>query len=263
MVQKERADKLVVDRGLAESRHQAQALIMAGLVYAGKERVEKPGQKILFSEVLSLKRRAAYVSRGGLKLEEALDAFGIDVKGMKAADIGASTGGFTDCLLQRGAACVYAVDVNTSQIDWRLRQDPRVHLVKKNARYLSRADFQDDLDIVTMDLAFISVLKVLPAVRGLIGEGYLVSLLKPQFEVGKKDVGKRGVVRDPCLHEKVLQDIAKEAAEAGFKLQDLIMSSVRGQRGNREFFAWWMLGEGFDSERVLRLVKEVVWDEKN
>ncbi len=263
MVQKERADKLVVERGLAESRHRAQALIMAGLVYAGGERVEKPGQKIVFSEKLSLKKRSPYVGRGGLKLEEALDAFGIEVEGMTAADLGASTGGFTDCLLRRGAACVYAIDVNTSQIDWRLRQDPRVILVEKNARYLSKADFQDELDIVTMDLAFISVLKVLPAIRGFLGKGHLLSLLKPQFEVGKKNVGKRGVVRDPRLHEKVLWDIAGEAAEAGFNLQDLIKSPLRGQRGNREFFAWWLLDEGFDSERVLKLVKEVVWDEKN
>lgn len=261
MALKERADKLVVDRGLAESRHQAQALIMAGLVYAGRERVKKPGQKISLVERLSLKERFPYVSRGGLKLEEALDAFGIQVKGKTAGDLGASTGGFTDCLLQRGAKCVYAVDVNTAQFDWRLSQDPRVILIEKNARYLSQADFQDELDMITMDLAFISVLKVLPAICGLLGEGYLLSLLKPQFEVGKKDIRKKGIVRDPALHEKVLWDIARGAAEQGFELKGLIKTSLRGQKGNREFFAWWRMGESFDSERVLRLVKEVVWDE--
>lgn len=235
---------------------------MAGLVYAGGERVEKSGQMIAFAERLSLKKRLPYVGRGGMKLEEALDAFMINVKGMRAADLGASTGGFTDCLLQSGAACVYAVDVDTSQIDWRLRKDPRVILVEKNARYLSKADFQDDLDVVTVDLAFISVLKVLPAIRDFLGEGSLLSLLKPQFEVAKKDVGKKGIVRNPRLHEKVLWDITREAAKAGFELNGLIKTSLRGQKGNREFFAWWTLGESFDSERVLRLVKEVVWDEK-
>lgn len=261
MVQKERADKLVVDRGLAESRHKAQALIMGGLVYAGGERVEKPGQKILLAERLSLKERLPYVSRGGLKLEEALDAFGVEVKGATAADLGASTGGFTDCLLQRGARRVYAVDVDTSQFDWRLSQNQRVILVKKNARALIKTDFQDELDIVTMDLAFISVLKVLPAIRGFLGEGHLLSLLKPQFEVGKKEVGKKGIVRDPRLHEKVLRNIAKVASSTGFELKGLIKTSLRGQKGNREFFAWWTLGKRFEPSRVLRLIKEVVWDE--
>lgn len=263
MVQKERADKLVVDRGLAESRHKAQALIMAGLVYAGRERVDKPGQRIPFAERISLKKKFPYVGRGGMKLREALDAFGIDVKGMVAADLGASTGGFTDCLLQSGAKHVYAIDVDTTQLDWRLRKDSRVILIEKNARYLNREDFQEDLNLVTMDLAFISILKVLPAIRNFLGEGNLLSLLKPQFEVGKREVGKKGIVRDPTLHQKVLLSITRGAAEEGFELKGLIKTSLRGQKGNREFFAWWTSGEDFDSGRVKRLVKEVVWDEKN
>ncbi|MCK4759176.1 MAG: TlyA family RNA methyltransferase, partial [Candidatus Aminicenantes bacterium] len=163
-MKKERADKVLSSRGLAESRQKAQALIMAGLVYSGEQRIEKPGQMIAVDMELSLKERLPYVSRGGLKLQEALEAFEIPVQDKIAADLGASTGGFTDCLLQKGAKMVYAVDVDTSQIDWRLREDPRVVCIEKNARYLSKGDFADIPEIVTTDLSFISVLKVLPAV---------------------------------------------------------------------------------------------------
>ncbi len=263
-MQKERADKLVVSRGLAESRQKAQALIMAGLVFAEGKRIEKPGQRIGTGQEISLQEKIPYVSRGGLKLEEALDSFKISVQDKIAADLGASTGGFTDCLLQKGARRVYAVDVDIKQLDWRLREDPRVACIEKNARYLKRDDFADPLDMVTMDLSFISVLKVMPAIKEFIGSGRLLSLIKPQFEVGKGQVGKKGVVRDKTLHQDVLKRIIEEAKAIGFFPEGLIKSSYRGQRGNREFFILWTLGkESLNSQEIQRLIKEAVFDEKN
>ena len=261
---KERADKLILTRGLAESWQKAQALIMAGLVYAGRRRVEKPGQMISADEELSLREEIPYVSRGGLKLAEALDAFSIAVAGMVAADLGASTGGFTDCLLQRGARLVYAVDVSVSQLDWRLRNDPRVILIEKNARNLQRDDFAEMPNVVTLDLSFISVLKVLPAVKEFLRESILLSLLKPQFEVGKGQVGKKGIVRDPAQHEAVLSQVIGEAQKMGFGIRGLIQCSVRGQKGNREFFAYWTLTEEYlPQERVRELVREVAHEQKD
>jgi 23S rRNA (cytidine1920-2'-O)/16S rRNA (cytidine1409-2'-O)-methyltransferase len=260
---KERADKVVFSKGLAESRQRAQALIMAGLVFSEGERIEKPGQKIAIDKEISLKERMPYVSRGGQKLEEALEAFEIPVPQKVAADLGSSTGGFTDCLLQKGAKKVYAVDVDTRQLDYSLRNNPRVVLIEKNARYLKKDDFEDRLDIITTDLAFISVLKVLPAVREFLGKGKLLALLKPQFEVGKRQVGKRGIVKDPLLHESVLNSIIAQAHELGFKVRGLIQTSVRGQKGNREFFVWWSLGEdSLNVAQVRILIKEAVWNEK-
>lgn len=261
---KESVDKVVVNRGLAESRHKARALIMAGLVFSGGQRIAKSGQKIGIDDEIYIKERMPYVSRGGLKLKEALEAFKITAEDKIAADLGASTGGFTDCLLQEGARRVYAVDVETNQLDWHLREDPRLILIKKNARYLKKCDFQDELAIVTMDLSFISVLKVMPAVKEFLGSGSLLSLLKPQFEVGKGEVGKGGIVRDPFLHQRVLGKIAWKAARLGFKLRGLIKTSVRGQKGNQEFFACWSLAErSLNPNRIQRLIKEVVWDEKD
>jgi len=261
---KERIDKVLVDRGLAESRHKAQALVMAGLVFSGQQRVDKPGQKIDVLQNIHIKEKMPYVSRGGLKLVEALAAFEVQVQGKIAADLGASTGGFTDCLLQQGARYVYAVDVDTSQLDWQLRQDPRVRLIKKNARYLKKNDFEHKLDVVTVDLSFISILKVLPAVKDFLGWASFLALLKPQFEVGKGKVGKGGVVRDPILHQQVLTKIIEEAAQLGFNLEGLVKPSVKGQKGNQEFFVHWTLAKQFGSrQRVASLIKEVVWNEKN
>ncbi len=263
-MKKERADKIVVSRGLTESPQRAQALIMAGLVFSEGQRIEKPGQMIGVDQEISLKERMPYVSRGGLKLKESLEAFKIPVQGKVAADLGASTGGFIDCLLQKGAKRVYAVDVDTSQIDWRLRGDSRVICIEKNARYLKKDDFADTLDIVTTDLSFISVLKVLPAVKEFLGSGRLLSLIKPQFEVGKRQVGKKGVVRNPALHEDVLNRIIEEAHKMGFALRGLIKSSQRGQKGNREFFVFWSLRkESLIQDEVQRLIKEAVWNEKD
>lgn len=255
---------MLLDQGLAESHQKAQALIMAGLVFSGERRIEKPGQKIAVDQDISIKKTMPYVSRGGLKLEEALAAFKIPVKEKVAADLGASTGGFTDCLLQKGARRVYAVDVDTRQIDWRLREDPRVILIKKNARYLKKDDFEEALDIVTTDLSFISVLKVLPAVEEFIGDGKLLSLLKPQFEVAKSQVGKKGIVRDPALHEDVLKQIIAHAHKIGFRLRGLIRTSVQGQKGNQEFFVCWSLAQdALSAAQVQVLIKEAIWNEKN
>lgn len=261
---KERADKIVVNRGLAESRQKAQALIMAGLVFVRDQRIEKPGQMLGRDQEVFLKQKIPYVSRGGLKLEEALDSFKISVEGKVAVDLGASTGGFIDCLLQRGLNKVYAVDVDTKQIDWRLKKDSRVELIEKNARYLKEKDFKEALDLVTIDLSFISVLKVLPAVKEFLGKGKLISLIKPQFEVGRGQVGKKGIVRDPNLHEEVLNKVIREAEKLGFKPQGLIKSSTRGQKGNREFFIYWTLGrKSLSAEKVKTLIKEAVRDEKS
>ncbi len=258
-MKKDRVDKIMFSRGLADSRHKAQAMIMAGVVFSGKQRIEKPGQKIGIDEEILIKERMPYVSRGGLKLEEALVEFNLSVEGKVAADLGASTGGFTDCLLQRGAAKVYAVDVDIRQLDWGLRENPRVILIEKNARYLNKSDFGDPLDIVTVDLSFISVLKVLPVIKDFLGAGHLVALLKPQFEVGKGEVGKKGIVRNPLQHQTVLWKIVMEASGSGYKLGGLMSPSVRGQKGNREFFAHWFLGkESSGSERFEKIIKEVV-----
>ncbi len=263
-MKKERADKIIAGRGLAESRRKAQALIMAGLVFSEGQRIEKPGQLIGIDQEISLKEEMPYVGRGGLKLEEAIDAFNISPEGKVAADLGASTGGFIDCMLQKGAKRIYAVDVDIRQIDWRLREDPRVICIQKNARYLKKDDFDNSLDIVTTDLSFISVLKVLPAVKEFLGDGLLLSLIKPQFEVGKGQVGKKGVVRNPALHEDVLGKIIEEANKMGFALRGLIKSSHLGQKGNREFFVFWSLEEEALSQgEVQRLIKEAVWNEKS
>jgi len=263
-MKKERADRLVVSRGLAETHEKAQALIMAGLVYAGGRLVEKPGQLIAAEETLSLEKGLPYVSRGGLKLEEALNAWKISVSGKVAADLGSSTGGFVDCLLQRGASRVYAIDVSTSQLDWRLRHDPRVVRIEKNARYLSREDFAEKVDLVTLDLSFISVLKVLPAVREFLGEGVALCLLKPQFEASKRQVGKKGVIRDPKRHEAVLGRVLEEAQKLGFGVAGLLKCSTRGQKGNREFFALLIPGGSpLPREEVRALVREVVHEPKD
>lgn len=263
-MKKERADRLVVDRGLAGSQQKAQALIMAGMVYADGRQVAKAGQLVDPNLELVLKDKLPYVSRGGKKLEEALEAFDVSVEGSVAADLGASTGGFTDCLLQRGAKKVYAVDVDTQQLDWNLRHDSRVVLVKKNARDLHREDFDEAPEIVVMDLAFISVLKVLPAVAAFLGPGKLLTLIKPQFEAGRRQVGRKGVVRDPALHERILARVAARARETGFFVSGVMKPSVKGQKGNQEFFFLWSLfHEPWDAEQVKHRIKEVVWDEKD
>jgi 23S rRNA (cytidine1920-2'-O)/16S rRNA (cytidine1409-2'-O)-methyltransferase len=256
---KERADKLLVARGLAPSREKAQALIMAGLVLSGGRPIPKPGSLVDEAADLVLKETLPFASRGGLKLAEALDRFAVDVRGKTAVDVGASTGGFTDCLLQRGARKVYAVDVDTSQLDWKLRGDPRVVLVEKNARNLGPGDIGEPVDIVTIDVSFISLLKVLPALKTIPGEWLLLGLVKPQFEAGRREVGKKGIVRDPAVHEAVLVRVVAGAREAGFVLRDLMPCSTRGQKGNVEFFGCFARsGASGDGTADEILIKEAV-----
>jgi 23S rRNA (cytidine1920-2'-O)/16S rRNA (cytidine1409-2'-O)-methyltransferase len=239
MAEKQRLDTLLVARGLAESRAKAQAMSLAGLVWSGDRRLDKPGQMLPAETPLECRGRThPYVSRGGVKLAHGLDHFGIDPKGMVALDIGASTGGFTDVLLQRGAAKVYAVDVGHGQLDWKLRQDPRVVVLERtNARYLTAAEIPEPPSIIVCDASFISLKTVLPAALDLAAPGArLVALIKPQFEVGKGRVGKGGVVRDPALHEEVCRSIADWlGARLGWVVLGLAESPIRGPDGNVEF----------------------------
>lgn len=257
---KERADKLLAGRGLAPSREKAQALIMAGLVTTtGGRRVAKAGELLDAEAPLEVAHPLPFVSRGGLKLEEALDRFAIDVAGLVGLDIGSSTGGFVDCLLKRGASKVYAVDVDTRQLDWTLARDPRVVRIEKNARELAPADIPEAPGLVTMDVSFISVLKILPALANVPGDWTLVSLVKPQFEAGPRDVGKKGVVRDPAVHAAVLERALAGAREIGFGIEGLIRCSTHGQKGNVEFFARWIKGApGLNAGLVPEWIKEAV-----
>jgi 23S rRNA (cytidine1920-2'-O)/16S rRNA (cytidine1409-2'-O)-methyltransferase len=236
---RERLDQLLVERGLAESRAKAQALILAGQVFSGERRLDKPGQGVAADLPLVIRGPSSpYVSRGGLKLSHGLDHFGIDPKGTVAIDVGASTGGFSDVLLQRGATRVYAVDVGHGQLDWRLRNDPKVVVLERtNARYLSRDLIPEPVDLVVCDASFISLKLVLPPALQLTHAGAcLLALIKPQFEVGKGQVGKGGVVRDPALHAQVCSDIAHWLAdEQGWHVLGITESPITGPKGNREF----------------------------
>ena len=236
---KYRLDQLLLERGLAESRAKAQALILAGRVFSGAKRLDKPGQGVAGDIELSVRAPgAAYVSRGGIKLAHGLDHFGIDPAGVVALDIGASTGGFTDVLLRRGAARVYAVDVGHGQLDWRLRNDPRVvALERTNVRHLSREQVPEPADLVVCDVSFISLELALPAALALArDDATLVALIKPQFEVGKGQVGKGGVVRDPALHEQVCARIARWLEDVqGWRVLGVTESPITGPKGNREF----------------------------
>jgi 23S rRNA (cytidine1920-2'-O)/16S rRNA (cytidine1409-2'-O)-methyltransferase len=256
---KERADKLLVGRALAPNREKALALIMAGLVTSAGRLILKPGELVDEEAALEVARPLPFVSRGGLKLEEALDLFGIDVRGMVVLDIGASTGGFVDCLLKRGATRAYAVDVNVKQLDWGLSRDLRVTAIEKNARYLRPEDLPGPPDIVTMDVSFISVLKVLPALAAVPGAWTLVALIKPQFEAVPKDVGKKGVIRNANIHAEVLARVVDGARELGFGLAGLIRCSTRGQKGNVEFFARWVKGKpDLNADSIPSMIKEAV-----
>jgi len=236
---KRRLDLLLVERGLADSRNRAQALIIAGAVWSGERRLDKPGHAVAADIPLEVRGRDhPYVSRGGLKLAAGLDAFGLDPSGRVALDIGASTGGFTDVLLRRGAAKVYAVDVGHGQLDWTLRNDPRVVVLEKtNARKLSRAEIPEAPAAVVCDASFIGLEIVLAPALDLAAPGaFLVALIKPQFEVGPEKVGKGGVVRDPALHAEVCERIkAWLAARAGWRVLGVSESPILGPEGNREF----------------------------
>lgn len=244
-MQRERIDKLLVDQGLADSRTKAQALVMAGVVLADDQRVNKPSEKIPITATLRIKDAAEsrFVGRGGLKLEAALREFAIEVAGLICLDVGASTGGFTDCLLQHGAQKVVAIDVGHNQIDWRLRNDARVELREGvNARNLTPSDFNQKFDLATIDVAFISATKILPAVVPLLNPGgRIVTLIKPQFEVGKGEVGKGGIVKDPEQHQRVIDEVNAAAESLGLTVSGRIRSPIHGAEGNVEFLALYQL----------------------
>jgi 23S rRNA (cytidine1920-2'-O)/16S rRNA (cytidine1409-2'-O)-methyltransferase len=236
---KVRLDQALVERGLAETRASAQRLVMAGLVFSGERRLDKPGHAISAEAPLEVRGQPhPYVSRGGLKLEKALDHFAIAVAGRIALDVGASTGGFTDCLLQRGAAKVYAVDVGTNQLAWKLRRDPRVvSMERTNIRNVTPAEVPEPIDVIVCDASFIGVRTALPAALALAAPGAnLVALIKPQFEVGKGRVGKGGIVRDPALHAEVCRTVSDWlAAQPGWRVLGITDSPIEGANGNREF----------------------------
>jgi 23S rRNA (cytidine1920-2'-O)/16S rRNA (cytidine1409-2'-O)-methyltransferase len=239
---KRRADQLLVDRGLVESRQRAQALILAGLIYVGERRIDKSGEPIDDTAELEVRGRDhPWVSRGGVKLAHALDCFVIDVAGLVALDIGASTGGFTDVLLTRGAAKVHAVDVGRGQLAWKLRQDPRVVVHEGvNARYLTGDEIPEPVDIVTCDASFIGLATVLPSALALAKPAaLLVALVKPQFEAGPKSVGKGGVVREPEIHRAVCEAAASwVGAQPGWSVVGIVESPLTGPAGNREFLLY-------------------------
>ena len=237
---KERLDVLLVNRGLAPSREKAKALIMAGDVFVNGQREDKPGTTFEEAKITSLEVKGAqlpYVSRGGLKLEKAVKNFGFSLEGKVCMDIGASTGGFTDCMLQNGAAKVYSVDVGHGQLDWKLRSDDRVVCMEKtNFRYMVRDDIEDDLDFASCDVSFISLTKILLPARRLLKDGAeMVCLIKPQFEAGKEKVGKKGVVRDPEVHSEVVHRIFDFMGIAGFEVLHLDFSPIKGPEGNIEY----------------------------
>ncbi len=238
---KQRVDALLVARGLCDSREQAKRLIMAGEVMTGTERITKPSQKLEDDADLSVKEKPRYVGRGGLKLEGALKEFGLNPSGWVCADLGASTGGFTDCLLQHGAVKVHAIDVGTNQLVWKLRSDERVVSKERfNARHLTVEDLGERVRLVVMDLSFISLTKVLPAAFEILADGgSVVALVKPQFELSREEVGKGGIVRDPELHQKAVEKIRSFVEdELGREWMGAITSPITGTDGNVEFLAW-------------------------
>lgn len=245
-----RLDLLLVERGLVESRALAQRLIHAGEVLVDGQLADKPGATVAEDVDLTLKTRPRFVSRGGEKLAAALERFPVDVGGVIVADIGASTGGFTDCLLQCGAAKVYAIDVGYGQLAWELRQDPRVVVMERvNARYL--VALPEPVDVIVSDVSFISLRIVYAtAVHWLKPGGVVISLIKPQFEAGREHVGKGGVVRDPAVHRQVLETVTADMAALGLGLRGLMVSPLIGPAGNVEFLGWWVLGADADDVQL-------------
>jgi len=243
---KERIDKLLLDRGLARSRQQAQALILGGSVLAGDQRIDKPGAKIESTAQIRLKSAPVpYVSRGGLKLEKALEVFAPDIRNWVCLDIGASTGGFTDCLLQKGAAQVYTIDVGRNQLDWKLRSDPRVVWKEGlNARHLRFEDVGRTVELISIDLSFISLTLILPALKPFTHPmTRILCLVKPQFEVGKGHVEKGGLVTDPIKHQEVIRKVRSAAESLGYTALGVIDSPILGAEGNKEFFLGLTVGD--------------------
>lgn len=267
---KRRLDVAVTELGLAESRQKAQALIMAGEIFVNGQKQLKSGASVGADDSIEVrgKKTSRYVSRGGLKLEKAMSLWPINLHNKVCADIGASTGGFTDCMLQSGAKLVYAIDVGYNQLDWRLRTHAQVVCMERtNARYLTREHIPEALNFFSVDVSFISLNLILPALRPLMGEGgQAVCLIKPQFEAGKDKVGKKGVVRDPSIHLEVLEHFLEHSHQAGFSVKDITFSPIKGPEGNIEYLGYLQTGEvsGFDGD-LSALVEQShsVWREEH
>ena len=260
---KKRLDVLLTEKGFVDSRSKAQAIIMAGQVYVDGQKADKPG--ISYEETVDIEVRGEscpYVSRGGLKLEKALRDFGVDPTGFVCSDSGASTGGFTDCLLQQGASKVFAIDVGYGQLDWKIRSDPRVVVMERtNIRYVTPEDLGEALDLSVIDVSFISLKIVLPAIKALLKPtGQVLCLIKPQFEAGREKVGKKGVVREPETHKQVLDGFVELAKQLDFTILGLTFSPVKGPEGNIEFLGHLTLA---DREGILPDTAQVVADAHN
>lgn len=247
-MKKERVDVLCVEQGLFDSREQAKRAIMAGIIHDDHQRLDKPGMKVPYDTVLSIKgEKMPYVSRGGLKLEKALNYFHIDLNNRTMIDIGSSTGGFADCALQHGASHVYAVDVGTNQLVWKLRNDSRVTVMEKyNFRYAKKEDFNEGtIDFASIDVSFISLSHIFEALKNIIVPGgEVTALIKPQFEAGREEVGKHGIVKDPKVHVQVIKNVIRYASENGFSLHGLTYSPITGGEGNIEFLGYFIKNDG-------------------
>ena len=261
MADKERLDVLLVEKNLVSSRELAKAMIMAGNVYVDGRKEDKAGTKVpVAAEIIVKGAQQKYVSRGGLKLEKAMEEFAISLDGKICLDVGASTGGFTDCMLQNGAAKVYAIDVGYGQFAWKLRTDPRVVCLEKtNIRYVTHQEVPDEADFASIDVSFISLTKVLPATLGLLGEdGQLVCLIKPQFEAGRDKVGKKGVVKDPKVHKEVMLAIIDYAFEQGIFVKNISFSPIKGPEGNIEYLIYLDKKEmGLTKEEAYELAESI------
>lgn len=258
---KERLDVMLVNRGLAESREKAKAIIMAGEVFVDGQREDKAGSMFREEVHIEIKgEKMKYVSRAGYKLGKAVEVFGIGLEGLTCMDVGASTGGFTDCMLQNGAVKIYAVDVGTNQLDWRLRSDPRViSMEKTNMRYVTPDVIGEQVDFVSIDVSFISVTKLLGAIKPIMKAGaHIVCLIKPQFEAGREQVGKGGIVRDAGVHVQVITAIGEFFAQAGFRLLGLDFSPIKGTEGNIEYLLYAENAEGECTPYETERIKEVV-----
>lgn len=264
MAEKERLDSLLVQRGLATSRELAKAYIMEGSVYVGGEKESKAGTKVNVDSLVEVKaRKEKYCSRGGYKLEKAMEIFPIELTDLCCMDVGASTGGFTDCMLQNGAKQVYAIDVGYGQLAWKLRKDPRVICLERtNFRYLDRSEITEPISFASMDVSFISILKLLPMAQSILQpNGKMVCLVKPQFEAGRENVGKKGVVKDPAVHLLVLQKVISFALTSGWQVRGLNFSPIKGPEGNIEYLLFLDKERtGLKEEEAFLMAKNIVAD---
>lgn len=254
MAKKERIDVLLTENGFFETREKAKRAIMAGIIYIDEVKHDKPGEKVLLESNLIVRGNPLkYVSRGGLKLEKAMALYGLELTGKHCMDIGASTGGFTDCMLQNGASRVYSVDVGYGQLDWKLRNDERViNMERTNIRYVTNEAIEKALDFVSIDVSFISLKLVLPVANMLLDEGgNIVFLIKPQFEAGKENVGKNGVIKDPKIHKRVIIDILTFAQNNGFEYIGLSFSPIKGPKGNREYLGYFKKSAVEDVDKIV------------